>query len=176
MIAAFMKAVVLSFSLAAIVAATPQLYAATLRHDLFSRPSLETLKPAQPEPVKALTPPAPPPKPPEWKPELTAIISGGGSALVNVEGRILRIGQELDGYRLVEVQERQAIFVKDKVRYTLVLNHTKAKRTPTDSVKPAAAPAAPAPVLAPALALPPQAASAPDRERDATRDGVGRAR
>lgn len=176
MTSASMKGAVLSLSLAVTLAAVPQLHAATLQHDLFSRPSLDTLKPAQQETVKAVTPPAPPPEPPEWKPELKAIISGGGSALVNVGGRIFRIGQDVDGYRLVEVQERQATFVKDKVRYTLVLNATKAARPPTGGVKAGSAPAAPAAVPAPVLAPPPQATPAPDRERDATRDGLGRAR
>jgi hypothetical protein len=101
----------------ALAAATTE--STALQHDLFARPPLEALKPAQPEPVKTITPAAPPP---EWKPELKAVITGGGTAMVNVEGRIVQMGQEMDGYRLVEIQERRATFVKDKVRYTLHLN------------------------------------------------------
>ena len=41
--------------------------------------------------------------------------------MVNVEGRIVQMGQEMDGYRLIEVQDRTATFVRDKVRYTLAL-------------------------------------------------------
>lgn len=103
-------------------------HAAGLQHDLFARPALEALKPGQSQSVKTVTPAIPPP---EWKPELRAIIAGAGTAIVNVEGRIVQMGQEMDGYRLVEVQERRAIFVKDKVRYTLLLNAVKGADAPT---------------------------------------------
>ena len=99
-----------------LAAASPA--AQALQHDLFDRPAPEALKPAAGTPVKTVTPPPPPP---EWKPELRAIIRGAGSAMVNVEGRIVQMGQEMDGYRLIEVQDRTATFVRDKVRYTLAL-------------------------------------------------------
>ena len=121
----------------ALAAAASTALAGPLTHDLFKRPPLESLKPAQAESVKTVTP-APPP---EWKPELRAIIAGNGTALVNVEGRIVQMGQEIDGYKLVEVQERRVTFVRDKVRYTLVLNAFKSgdAAAPAKAPEPAAA-------------------------------------
>ena len=128
-------------------------HAASLQHDIFARPPLEALKPEGAQPVKTVTPALPPP---EWKPELRAIITGGGTAMVNVEGRIVQMGQEIDGYRLVEVHQRRATFVKDKVRYTLALGEVRAPGAA------AAAPAvAPAPASAPANAAPPAPPTAP---------------
>ena len=115
---------------AAIAASAAPVHAAGLQHDLFARPPLEALKPEQPQSVKTVTPAIPPP---EWKPELRAIIAGAGTAIVNVEGRIVQMGQEMDGYRLVEVQERRATFVRDKVRYTLLLNAVKGADAPAGS-------------------------------------------
>ena len=131
------------------------LQAATLQHDLFDRPALEALKPVAGAAVKTASPP---PVPPEWKPELRAIIRGGGSPMVNVEGRIVQMGQEIEGYRLVELQEREATFVKDKVRHTLVLKGVKA----ADAPSPVTTPAEPAPVAAKQPGPPTAAASTPE--------------
>jgi hypothetical protein len=112
--------------------------ASALQHDLFARPALEVLKPATPTSVKSVTPSPPP----DWKPELRAIIAGDGSAIVNVEGRIVQMGQDIEGYRLVEVKERQATFARDKVRYTLFLkpvNSAEATPAPSRSAQPAPA-------------------------------------
>jgi hypothetical protein len=125
--------------LACAVAAGSGTHAASLQHDLFERPPLEALKPVQPQTVKTVTP-APPPA--EWKPELRAIITGSGTAMVNVEGRIVQMGQEIDGYRLAEVRERHATFIRDKVRYTLYLNPVRAADAPPVAVKAADAPSA----------------------------------
>jgi hypothetical protein len=97
-------------------------HAAGPQHDVFERPKPRLLKQHQAETVNAEKPA---PAPVEWKPELRAIISGGGTAWVNVEGRILKVGQDMDGFRLVEVQERRAVFVKDDVRYALDLQPVK---------------------------------------------------
>jgi hypothetical protein len=103
-------------------------HAAGPQHDVFERPKPRSLKQHDPETVKSMKPA---PAPVEWKPELRAIISGGGKAWVNVEGRILQVGQDMDGFRLVEVQERRAIFVKDDVRYALDLPAVKAGSRPS---------------------------------------------
>ena len=115
-----------AFIVIATIAAAPA-GAAGLRHDIFERPSVEALKPTGAAPVKTV-PPSPPPV--EWKPELRAIIDGKGGAMVNVEGRILQIGQEMDGYRLAEVHDRQATFVKDRTRYTLFLKSVRPSEAP----------------------------------------------
>jgi hypothetical protein len=111
-------------------------HAAGPQHDVFERPKPRTLKQQDAETVKTLKPA---PAPIEWKPELRALISGGETAWVNVEGRILQVGQDIDGFRLVEVQERSAVFVKDNARYTLDLPAVKASpRQRASGVAPAA--------------------------------------
>lgn len=105
------------YGLLAVFGALPPGHAAGPQHDVFQRPKPAVLKQAETESVKAKAPVAPV----EWKPELKAIIKGDGNAWVNVEGRILQVGQDMDGFRLVDVQERHAVFMKDEVRYTLEL-------------------------------------------------------
>ena len=124
--------------LASLLAAAPPA-AQALQHDLFARPALDALKPASGAPVKTVT--APPP-PTEWKPELRAIIRGAGGAMVNVEGRIVQMGQEMDGYRLVDVQDRTATFVREKVRYTLALKSLRPAEAAPAVAKPVEAPTA----------------------------------
>lgn len=154
-------------ALAAALSTVPCSHGATLQHDLFARPTLEELKPRQSQTVKTMTATIPTP---DWKPELKAIITGGGTAIVNVEGRILHMGQEIDGYRLVEVQERRAIFVRNKTRHTLVLNAVKAANAPGGATSPGIAGVKASDVLSPtnapkpdASTLPPSAATPPER-------------
>jgi hypothetical protein len=98
-------------------------HAAGPQHDVFERPKPRALKQQESESVKT---PKAPPAPIEWKPELRAIIRGGDTAWVNVEGRIVQVGQDMDGFRLINVEERRAVFVKDELRYTLDLREIKA--------------------------------------------------
>jgi hypothetical protein len=51
-----------------------------------------------------------------WKPELRAIIVAGKGSMVNVGGTIVLLGGEIEGYRLAEVREHQAVFVKGQER------------------------------------------------------------
>lgn len=90
---------------------------AALRHDPFARPAFTKLAPPPGNPAagKAATPEAP------WKPELAAVMVAGPRSAVNVEGTIVRIGEEINGHRLVEVHEQTAVFVKDRKRVTLSL-------------------------------------------------------
>jgi hypothetical protein len=52
-------------------------------------------------------PPASPASPPL---ELRAILSAGDASRVDVGGRIVGVGEEIDGYRLVSVTEACAVF------------------------------------------------------------------
>jgi hypothetical protein len=45
--------------------------------------------------------------------EVRAVLSAGGASLVDVGGRIVRLGEEVDGFRLVAVSEEGARFVKE---------------------------------------------------------------
>ncbi len=112
----------LSLAFAAIVLAQypglARAQAAGLRHDVFGRPALENPQHARTVPgqTDAVEDTAPP-----WNPELRAVIVAGRNSLANVDGALVRIGGEIDGYRLTEVREREAVFVKGKKRHTLAL-------------------------------------------------------
>lgn len=83
-----------------------------LRHDPFDRSDWP------PKTAASTTTPA---AEAAWRPQLRAIVAAGGASMVNVGGRLLRIGDETDGYRLVEVRERSAVFVRQGARVELGL-------------------------------------------------------
>lgn len=93
-----------------------------LKHDPFARPAF----------LKATPPPAAQPRDnagvgkgalpePAWKPELAAVMVAGPKSAVSIDGAIVRIGEEINGHRLVEVHEHTAVFVKNRKRVTLSL-------------------------------------------------------
>jgi hypothetical protein len=92
--------------------------AQNLQHDVFARPALSSLQRLHPEPAPDS---APQPPKPAWNPVLRAVIVAGRGSLANVGGVIVGIGGIIDGYRLVQVRESEATFVKDGKRYTLKL-------------------------------------------------------
>lgn len=104
---------------------------------------LSGLAPAQADGLKhdpfTLPVPAPRPEPgaplPEsvWKPELRAIMVAGPKSIVNVAGTLVRIGEQINGYRLVEVHEETAVFVNNKKRVTLWLRGIEPLRNPPPS-------------------------------------------
>ena len=82
-------------------------------HDPFVRPAAsmrrperggETVQPGAEEP---------------WKPTLRAVMLAGAASMVDVDGTVVRIGEEIGGYRLVEVHEEEAVFEKSGKRYVL---------------------------------------------------------
>jgi hypothetical protein len=93
--------------------AAAQAQAQSLRHDVFARPVLD-----KPAPVGSAGQAAPKPV---WNPVLRAVIVAGRDSLANVDGSIVRIGEQIDGYRLVQVREHEAVFLKTTRRYTLML-------------------------------------------------------
>ena len=84
----------------------------TLRFDPFKRPAL-------------LSQPAPPARKPTgdarepWSPVLRATMLAGDFSMVNLNGVIISVGEEVDGYRLVEVGEQTAVFAKNGKRHVL---------------------------------------------------------
>lgn len=93
--------------------------AGTLQHDPFVRP--------QPVPAgnakatsaaNALAEEVP------WRPRLTAVLVAGKDSLVNLQGEIIRMGEEKDGYRLTEVRDQHAVFRKGKKRVVLTMGMT----------------------------------------------------
>ncbi len=91
---------------------------AGLRNDPFARPNL-ALAPASAAQASEVAAN-------EWKPQLRAVILAGRSSMVNVEGTIVSLGGQIDGFRLTAVEERRAIFVKDGARVVLTMSGEKA--------------------------------------------------
>lgn len=90
-----------------------------LRYDPFETPALLDQPPVQPSSVQALDIT---PKP--WERELRATSVSAARSMINVDGVILVVGEELDGFRLVEVREGLAVFERDGTRRTLAMDET----------------------------------------------------
>lgn len=54
-----------------------------------------------------------------WSPVLRATMLAGDFSMVNLNGVIISLGEEVDGYRLVEVGEQTAVFAKNGKRHVL---------------------------------------------------------
>lgn len=76
-----------------------------LSHNPFSRPSSEVIR-VDPRTIVEDGDPAQPLA-------LQATMVGRSSRLANVAGRILKTGDDYQGYRLVAIQERYAVFERD---------------------------------------------------------------
>lgn len=91
-----------------------------LRHDPFARPDLALAPAAAAQSAE--------PAPKEWKPQLRAVIVAGKSSLVNVEGTIVPLGGQIDGYRLTRVEDRTAVFMKNGERVELTMSGERANQ------------------------------------------------
>lgn len=90
-----------------------------LRHDVFSRPTLQALAP----PVVVAPAPAPLEASP-WRPTLRAIMLAGERPTVLVDRSFVELGERLDGYLLIAVGEDRAVFAKGRQRVELLLGRT----------------------------------------------------
>ena len=90
-----------------------------LKHDPFARPAF-VRAPAPAGPAGAGASREAPPEPP-WEPDLAAVLVAGPTSAVNIDGTLVRIGEVVQGYQLVEVHEREAVFVRNKKRVTIAL-------------------------------------------------------
>ena len=80
----------------------------SLKHDLFARPTLALeASPGAPEP---------------WSPSRIGIVMAGKKSAVNVDGDLIRIGEDKDGYRLVRVGEREAVFTRGGKRIVISID------------------------------------------------------
>ncbi len=52
-----------------------------------------------------------------WFPQLRATMRAGQRSMANIDGEIIKIGEKINGFELVEVHERDAFFVKNGVKY-----------------------------------------------------------
>jgi hypothetical protein len=101
-----------------------------LRNDPFSRPQLAAMASKNPAIAGLGTTTSPEAGPlVTWAPRLKAVLVAGDRSLVNLDGTIVRLGEEVDGYRLVQVQDREAIFKKEKQRIVLKMGSSAARQT-----------------------------------------------
>ncbi len=92
----------------------PQAFAGdSLKHDPFARPLLSTPLPSNTAAGTVVEEEIP------WNPQLIAVMVSGKNSLVNLDGIIIKIGEEKDGYRLVQVRDQEAIFKKGNKRIVL---------------------------------------------------------
>lgn len=90
-----------------------------LRHDPFAWPAAARAPaPAPP----AATASAAPVSEALWRPRLRAVIVAAGRSMALVDGSVVAIGEQLDGYRLIRVEERSATFVKNGLRVELKMD------------------------------------------------------
>ena len=89
----------------------------SLQHDPFARPPLAGMNGAEPKAAVAHVARAEPPR----TLKLTGVLKAGPGSLANVNGTMLRLGDSVNGYRLVEVRDRAAVFEKNNTRFTLDL-------------------------------------------------------
>jgi hypothetical protein len=107
----------LTLCLLAPVAAVAGPEALVLRHDPFVRPG-----------AAAATPGAAPGSDAGWRPRVRAVVVAGPRSSALVEGQVLEMGDELDGYRLIQVLPDKAIFSKKGRRVELSVGASKAAR------------------------------------------------
>ena len=92
--------------------ALPQAFAdEPLKHDPFARPLLPTALSNNTTTLNATAG-----KEAQWNPQLIAVMVAGQNSLVDLDGVILKIGEEIDGYRLVQVRDSKAVFRKGSKR------------------------------------------------------------
>jgi hypothetical protein len=94
-------------------------------HDPFRKPAIPQQNVVEPEILK-------PSAQQEWVPKLTATLRAGRNSMANVNGKIIKLGETINGYRLVKVDERSAVFVKNKQRKKLMIDDEKIKQNETN--------------------------------------------
>lgn len=105
-------------SLLIALAALPGLAAADLeplRHDPFAVPA--ATRPSPPVIASVVEPPAL-----VWRPKLSAVVVAGSRSMVSIDGRVVALGEQIDGYQLVQVEEQRAAFAKNGVRFELKMD------------------------------------------------------
>lgn len=106
----------LAWALVALFHGAPAWATQALQHDPFTRPLLTAPVPAGPAGANPAVADVP------WRPTLNAVLVAGPDSLVNVAGFVIKVGEEIDGYRLTQVSEGKAVFVKKKRRIVLKMN------------------------------------------------------
>lgn len=61
------------------------------------------------------------PKPQPWTPQLKATLRAGRNSMADVNGKIIKLGETINGHQLIGVGERSAVLVKNKQRIELTI-------------------------------------------------------
>jgi hypothetical protein len=94
---------------------------AQVRRDPFARPAAAVLTPAADSAAASATAaPAAPPR-------LRAVLFEPGKSLVNIDGRILAVGDSFDDYRIAAIGERSATLIRRGIRSVIVLDEESSK-------------------------------------------------
>lgn len=93
-----------------------------LEHNPFSYLDIKTLKPNRKTRTTAAVARA------QWRPELRATIIAGKMSVANVAGKVVRIGEKLDGYTLITVSRQSATFEKNQSRVILKMTLKRKKK------------------------------------------------
>lgn len=109
-----------------------------LQHDPFVRPAMVGFGSA-PGPAAGVPGGAGANAQPRARLQLNAVLVAGSESIANVDGVMVRIGDSVQGYRLVAVSDRSAVLEKNNAKVTLTLRGaTKGDGTPrmkTDGAK-----------------------------------------
>jgi hypothetical protein len=62
-----------------------------------------------------------------WKPDLRATMRSSSGAMANIDGKIIKVGEEVAGFLLVDVSERSAIFEKYGKRIVISMDEDDGK-------------------------------------------------
>lgn len=86
-----------------------------LRHDPFVRPKLAAAANSKGGDTATTSRSQEAP----WEPRLTSVMVAGKDSMVTVDGVIVVLGEKIDGHRLIEVRDREAVFQKGRKRIVL---------------------------------------------------------
>jgi hypothetical protein len=93
------------------------------RRDPFQLPGMAAAKPLISAMAAVSEPPPAEAEPASvWQPRLRAILHDAAAPLVNIDGQIIGIGESLQGYRLQQVSESEAVLVKGARRMILSID------------------------------------------------------
>lgn len=116
---ALITAIMFAYSMAACDTGLADESTATLRHNPFKQPDLSMATSEDSGVGEAAEPEAKAPDP-----VLRATLSLGSASLADVDGDIIGIGEEVNGYRLLAVNEGSAVLSKDGNRLELSVSTT----------------------------------------------------
>ena len=109
---------------------------AVLKNNLFSSPlptNLATPKAGRGQPNDG----PPSSQAPSWQPALKAILFAGKNSLINLNGMILKTGDEINGYRVARITETQVILKSRNETITLDMDQASSIPAPVNLPGPA---------------------------------------